>query len=239
MNISDFYMTAPLYSPPFFENREFGIFKNGQVIRHLAFVNVEKLRAFLIEHHPDHVYFSSAKYEIPDWGDMVKKKTTWIGSDLVFDIDFDHLKKKTISEAKRQSLKLISILRFDFGLQDLMLTFSGNRGYHVHCRDSCIQSLNNAARHEIADYFKETYEPQGKIKPNPNYVGIDAQVTADFTRLIRLPGSLHGGSGKMCEIIPLDSVTVPIAPKMKTQQRGMARSGQIREIHSEGGIRLE
>lgn len=233
--LSDYYMTAPLYEPPFFQNREFAIIKKDLPMwRHLAFANVEKLRAFLIEHAPLHVYFSSAKYEYPAIEDMPTKKKYWLGSDLTFDIDNDHLKKKTLIEAKKQVLKLLSILIFDFGFQDLTLTFSGRRGYHVYVRDECIQKCGNAERREIADYFQEFYpgtekldehgkKIQGSSKKNPNYIGIDAQVTADFTRLIRLPGTIHGGSGLMCEIIQLDSIEMPLAPKQRKQKQGFDR----------------
>jgi DNA primase small subunit len=64
MQISDFYMKAPLYEPPDFVNREFGFKTNGEkMVRHKAFSSIQKLRTYLIETAPDHVYFSSSKYE--------------------------------------------------------------------------------------------------------------------------------------------------------------------------------
>ncbi len=223
MNISDFYMTAPLFEPPMFANREFAFIlqkkiyssygwhvdlnNNPQMIRHFAFANVEKLRAFLIEYHPLHCYYSSAKYQYPGVPDMTTKKKGWLGSDIAFDIDKDKLKVPTLKEAKRQSLKLIRILRRNFGLQDLLWVFSGSRGYHVHCRDECIQKLQNPERREIADYFHE-FLPGRKHKDgtpmeNPKHVQIDIPITCDYTRLIRLPGTIHGGSGQVCELLPL------------------------------------
>lgn len=204
--LGDYYWKAPLYEPPFFQNREFAIFKNGQVIRHLAFPDVQKLRMFLIEQAPDHVYFSSAKYEHPAIEDMKLKKKYWLGSDLVFDIDYDHLRKPILKEALRQAKKLGKVLVENFGFEDLMLTFSGSRGYHVHVRDECIQKCTNAERREIADYFVLPYHPgkktkKGKDVKNKNFVEIDAPITGDFTRLMRLPGSLHGKTGNPCEII--------------------------------------
>jgi DNA primase small subunit len=203
VNIGDYYMRASLYTPPMFENREFAIIRKGAMIwRHLSFKNIDKLRAFLIEYAPEHVYFSSAKYTYPEL-DMQTKKKYWLGSDLIFDIDFDHLKVQTIEEAKKQSLKLIKILQKDFGFEKLLYIFSGNRGYHVHVQDACIQMCDNAARREIADYFCELL-PWRDEEHNEKYVGIDAPVTCDVSRLIRLPGSIHGGSGKVCEIIPIE-----------------------------------
>lgn len=206
MNISDFYMTTALYEPPFFLNREFAIIKRDlSMWRHLSFANVNKLRAFLIEHAPLHTYFSCAKYEYPEL-DMQAKKKYFLGADLVFDIDFDKLKVQTLNEAHRQTVKLKRILQKDFGFEDMMIVFSGKRGYHIHVRDACIQKCDNAARREIADYFCEFMPGKEKEKiENEKYIEIDTPVTCDVSRLIRLPGSLHGGSMKVCEIVQIDS----------------------------------
>ncbi len=200
-------MCAILYEPPQFENREFAIIKQGKDVtmwRHLSFKNVDKLRAFLIEQAPKHVYFSAAKYEYPELTPMQTKKKYWLGSDLIFDIDFDKLKVQSLEEALRHITKLKRILDKDFGLKKITVVFSGSRGYHIHVRDACIQQLNNEARREIVDYFCE-FMPWKEKENNDKYVGLDAPVTCDVARLIRLPGTLHGGSGKRCEVITIDS----------------------------------
>ena len=235
-NISDYYWHAELYSPPCLEQREFAVTKNGEMVRHLSFSSIPKLRAYLIERAPHGVFFSSAKYKYPDVFDMNTKKKGWLGSDLIFDIDYDHLKKPSLAEAEKQALKLISILNHDFGFQDLMLVFSGSRGNHIHVRDDCIQMLNNAERREIVDYFQQYYpntekkDEQGhKIpdtgKRNPNFVEIDAPVTADITRLIRLPGTpnVKEESVGICRVIDINSVKIPVAPKLRTELRRQER----------------
>ncbi len=77
-------------SPPQPEQREFGylMFKERFMVRHRTFNNMKALRAVLAETVPSDVYHSCAYYENPDF-DMDKKG--WIGSDLVFDIDADHI----------------------------------------------------------------------------------------------------------------------------------------------------
>ena len=189
MKLHDYYMTAELHEPPFFKNREFAVIKEGRMWRHLSFENVQKLRAFLIEKTPDHVYFSVAKYEDPSNKDMMEKRATWIGSDLIFDIDDDHLPVATLEEAAFHLVMLKEVLTKKFALKEIMYAFSGSRGYHAHVRDECIQTLNNHERQQIVEYI----EACG--------VCIDAPVTCDTARLIRLPGSIHGKTGKKCEII--------------------------------------
>jgi DNA primase small subunit len=191
-SISDYYWYAPLYEPPFFQNREFGFRKNGEkMVRHKAFSSVQKLRTFLIETAPDHVYFSSSKYADPAAYPMEDKKKGWIGSDLVFDIDYDHLKTPKLREAKKQSEKLLVILEDQLGFKKILYVDSGSRGFHVHIHDECVQKLDNAERREIADFFDHYKTRRSRKVINPNWVEIDTVVTTDFTRLIRLPGSLN------------------------------------------------
>ena len=189
MKLLDYYMTADLHEPPDFDKREFAVIIDGRMWRHLAFENVQKLRAFLMEKQPDHVYFSVAKYEDPGNQDMMVKREGWLGSDLIFDIDDDHLPEATLVEAAFHLLQLKKVLIEKFGLKDIMYTFSGSRGYHAHVRDESIQTLNNHERQQIVQYIEQFN------------IGIDAPVTADVARLIRLPGSIHGKTGLQCRII--------------------------------------
>jgi DNA primase small subunit len=77
-------------SPPLPEKREFGylMFKERFMVRHRRFAEFKNLRAALAETVPSDVYHSCAYYENPDL-DMDKKG--WLGADLVFDIDADHI----------------------------------------------------------------------------------------------------------------------------------------------------
>lgn len=77
--------------PSFFENREFGtlLFKEKTMVRHRSFRRFDELKGFLCELVPSDVYYSSAYYEEPDASEMSEKR--WLGADLVFDIDADHI----------------------------------------------------------------------------------------------------------------------------------------------------
>jgi len=77
-------------SPPLPQQREFGYltFKEKFMVRHRRCNTIESFRAILSKTSPSDVYHSCAYYENPDY-DMDKKG--WIGSDLVFDIDADHI----------------------------------------------------------------------------------------------------------------------------------------------------
>jgi DNA primase small subunit len=74
---------------PTIEKREFGFasFENW-MLRHKGFKNEEELTSFLQDFVPKDAYFSCAIYEAPD-AEMEKKG--WLGADLIFDIDADHI----------------------------------------------------------------------------------------------------------------------------------------------------
>ncbi len=89
---AEYYQDPRTVIPPVSlpEQREFGylMFKERFMVRHRRFSEFENLRATLAETIPSDVYHSCAYYQNPDY-DMDKKG--WIGSDLVFDIDADHI----------------------------------------------------------------------------------------------------------------------------------------------------
>jgi DNA primase small subunit len=78
---------SPLSS---FTQREFGFipFSEKIMIRHKGFTAPEELMAFITSITPAHAYYSAAYYEDPE-APMAKKG--WLGSDLIFDIDSDHI----------------------------------------------------------------------------------------------------------------------------------------------------
>jgi DNA primase small subunit len=76
--------------PTAIERREFGflLLKERIMLRHKGFSNVDDLRSSLKTIVPSDVYYSSAYYERPE-EDM--KGKGWLGADLIFDIDADHI----------------------------------------------------------------------------------------------------------------------------------------------------
>ncbi|MEM2094031.1 MAG: DNA primase small subunit PriS, partial [Candidatus Bathyarchaeia archaeon] len=76
--------------PSSISKREFGaiLFHEKMMIRHRAFKTAEELQSFITSVSPSDIYYSSAYYEYPE-NAMDKKK--WLGADLIFDIDSDHI----------------------------------------------------------------------------------------------------------------------------------------------------
>ncbi len=89
---SEYYKqySSSILPPASIERREFGflLLKERIMLRHKGFINVDALRSSLKTIVPSDVYYSSAYYERPE--EEMKGKG-WLGADLIFDIDADHI----------------------------------------------------------------------------------------------------------------------------------------------------
>lgn len=131
------------------------------MVRHESIVDESYLGEFLEQHKPRHVYHSTATYDEPGASTMGAKG--WQGADLVFDLDADHLPDvdpdqddyaSMLASCRDATAELVEQLETDFGFSDLTVVFSGNRGYHVHVRDSGVDGLDRHARREIVEYVR-------------------------------------------------------------------------------------
>ncbi|MEF8881923.1 MAG: DNA primase small subunit PriS [Halapricum sp.] len=162
----DHYRRADLTPPPDANEREWGFIPwtsgpGTTMVRHRSLLDLGTIEEFLARKRPRHIYFSAGRYDDPSASSMGQKG--WRSSDLVFDLDADHLPSVTLGEdtyaemlekCKDALLRLLDFLEDDFGFEDLTVVFSGGRGYHVHVRDAGIQGLESDARREIVDYVR-------------------------------------------------------------------------------------
>ena len=198
---SEYYQkhSSEIEPPLMMEKREFGffLFKEKIVVRHRSFGNVDALRNLLKSMSPSDAYYSCAYYEKPQ--EPMEKKG-WLGADLIFDIDADHISapcgkihdtwscnncgtigtiappavcpkcgqrnfnEKTwpcevcLEAAKVETMKLADFLMKDFGFSenDLLVSYSGHRGYHLQIESEKIRELDQPARMEMVDYLTGT-----------------------------------------------------------------------------------
>lgn len=162
----DHYRRSDVALPPAANAREWGFipFTAGPgttMVRHKALLDLGDLSAFLVDTCPRHVYFSAGQYDDPGTRSMEEKG--WRGSDLVFDLDADHLPTvdpdadtyaEMLRTCKDALLGLLDFLHGDFGFdpEQTSVVFSGGRGYHVHVRDESVRPLDRDARREIVEY---------------------------------------------------------------------------------------
>jgi DNA primase small subunit len=168
----DYYSSAELALPPQPERREWGHIpytasEGTTMVRHRSLLDMggdaQSVREFLTRDGPRHAYFSAARYDDPGRNEMAAKG--WRGADLVFDLDADHLPgvdaeaasyAEMLEACKGALQRLLTLLTEDFGFaeEDLLVVFSGGRGYHVHVRDDALLELDSDARREVVDYVR-------------------------------------------------------------------------------------
>lgn len=83
--------------PTAIKEREYGflLFEERMMIRHKGFKDASELRHFINVIIPSHIYYSAAYYERPE--DPMDSKG-WLGADLIFDIDADHIPTRCKTE---------------------------------------------------------------------------------------------------------------------------------------------
>jgi len=162
----DHYRRTEFTPPPDANEREWGYIPwtegpGETMVRHRSLLDMGELSDFLARERPKHVYFSAGRYESPAASTMADKD--WRSSDLIFDLDADHLPSVTLGEdsyaqmlakCKDALFRLLDFLDDDFGFEEMTVVFSGGRGYHVHVRDETVQGLDSDARREIVDYVR-------------------------------------------------------------------------------------
>ena len=172
----DHYRRATVTPPPEANEREWGYVPwtegpGDTYVRHNALLDLGEPEDFLARERPRHVYFSAGRYDDPGATTMSGKG--WRRSDLIFDLDADHLPSADPDDSYAEMLakckdalgRLLDFLERDFGFEELTVVFSGGRGYHVHVRDEGIQELGSDARREVVDYVRGIgLDPDGLVR---------------------------------------------------------------------------
>ena len=199
----NYFSSIELELPDDFILREFAFqdYHSRKYIRHISFQSIASLREYLIRKTPLNSYYSAAIYRDPAATNMEDKGL--IGAELMFDIDVDHIKGcnatgleingKTIhlitnrcfELGKDHELKLLDILQEDFGFSrnEIMVYFTGNRGFHTVVRpeDKEWLELGSPERREIIDYIKG--------------IGLDVNILIPKRRGVRVTESLKRCGG--------------------------------------------
>jgi DNA primase small subunit len=211
----DYYTRSPPPPPERFGRREFGFmfFDKTFVQRHLGFARESDFQSFLRERVPSHSYYSSAYYKDPAAEKMDDK--TWLGADLIFDLDADHIPgaeslsyTDMLAQVKREMIRLLDeYVLGDLGFDEsyLKVTFSGGRGYHAHISDPRVQALRSHERREIVDYIIGTDLNMEWLVPERTVgdkrYGATGRVQSFQTRQLPSPSS-GGWKGKLGRSLP-------------------------------------
>ena len=170
-----YYGSTSLEPPPRLARREFAAFtfsNDAFMRRHASFATAEEFRRYLAREVPRHVYYSSAYYRKPAEPTMSQKE--WLGADLIFDLDADHLRGAQSLDYPGQLRRVKEKLRTlvdaflirDTGLDPAARAPSapGGRGYHEHGREERSLPLTSPERRELVDYLSgEGFDPSSTV----------------------------------------------------------------------------
>jgi DNA primase small subunit len=204
------YSSAPLAPPPRIEQREFAFtdFEGTGMIRPIGFRGEDALRAWLKERAPAHAYHSMAYYKDPT---VEHREKVWLGGDLIFDLDADHVRgameaaksggyAAMLALVKKEFQRLLDFLTSDLGYppKEILIVFSGGRGYHAHVRDPRVVRLGSRERREIVDYItgrgllQSTYLRQAGVEAGSEIKrGLGKGKTVTQKQLVDAPGWAH------------------------------------------------
>jgi len=167
LRFSDYYNSlseSKIWTPPRLKNREWMFVPWGNRIpqRHRSFRTKTDLHNFIKKENPNSCFYSTAYYEDASERKMTEKG--WLGADLIFDLDGDHLPgidttdfPNLLATIQDQAWKLWSeFLEPEFGFKEeyIQTSFSGHRGFHIHVRDPNLLHLDSNARREIVNYIR-------------------------------------------------------------------------------------
>jgi len=196
-----YYEGTSIAPPHRLARREFAAFPfttETMMRRHATLRTPQEFQGFLRRETPRHVYYSSAYYRRPAEPTMSAKE--WLGADLIFDLDSDHLRGAEaldyagqLALVKSRLIALVDDFLFgDFGIDPAATSFvfSGGRGYHVHVRDDRFLPLTSPERRELVDYVLGTgFDPmmvvEGRrtdVRTGPTAAGLDDEVESTTTR---------------------------------------------------------
>lgn len=229
---AEWYRRNPPPMPDRFTRREFGYILwperpgTPPFIRHKAYDNSDRFHWYLQKAGPHSVYYSTAYYRRP--GEMKMLDKQWLGAELIFDLDADHLVEAEKAKAeghemplsaqlalvKTQFKRLLDEFLFgDFGLgeDDVWITFSGGRGYHAHVVQEKLLSLGSRERREIVDYVT------GKV---PAEKGSDKPDVSVFMRTEVTRAKEWQGKVKLEETFRMEPASAPGWPGRMSRTLG-------------------
>ncbi len=187
-SFGSYYKVNPPRMPDRFTRREFGFIlwpdKPGPppFVRHRAYDNASRFHNYLAWRGPHSCYYSTAYYRRP--GEMRMLDKQWLGAELIFDLDADHLAEAEAAAARGETMGLPEQLELvkkkfrtlleefllgDLGIdeKDVWLTFSGGRGYHAHVTAPALLQLDQKGRREVVDYVTgKVPTKQGSNEPD-------------------------------------------------------------------------
>jgi DNA primase catalytic subunit len=175
----------------------------------------EVLQRWLVRYRPSDVYYSTSCWLVPE--NLGRRERTplsdniFLSSDIVFDIDRTPFSTENLELARQDTVRLLEFCDSN-RLAVKYIAFSGSKGFHVVCADArryddpsplVREELAKAARREIV------------TRVLAERIAIDAKITTDTRRIIRVPGTINSKTGYICTMISREQLDRPVSTILK------------------------
>jgi len=147
---------------------------------------------------PRNVYYSVLKWLDPKSLGSKKVGNYCLGGPLIFDVDVKTTGiygDETIEKGVTAIFSLEEFLNKRYGFDNFACAFSGKRGFHLYVRDFDPRNFGNEYGQQSTELIEKNLRTKIAKEVIDKEFTIDAQVTTDTRRIVRLPNTLHGGSG--------------------------------------------
>ena len=163
---------------------------------------------------------------------MVEKG--WLGADLIFDLDGDHLPGVSdndfpgmMEKIQEQAWSLWSdFLHPEFGFDEkyVQTTFSGHRGFHIHVRDPSLMHLDSNARRELVNYITGVGIDVQSVMSGPK-IGWSERIDLGFDDVVGKLADISSGEN------PIESIS-QLHSSLKSRNISCSKE-QIKKLASE------
>jgi len=118
--------------------------------------------------------------------------------------------------ASQASSTPIQLIAKGLNLDDKIFVFSGSKGFHLVYEDWQSSRLTGNSKSRYAtQYLNDRHEMNragkttivSRLKRNPKLL-LDWEVTTDTRRIIRVPGTVHGKTLRVCKVVEPSEITL-------------------------------
>jgi hypothetical protein len=173
------------------------------------------LRRWLVRYRPSDVYYSTSCWLVPE--NLGRRERTpvsdniLLSSDVAFDIDRSPFSPANLELARGDTLRLLTFCD-DNDMTVKYIAFSGSKGFHVICADTC--------RSDDPSPFVREDEAKARRKEIiarvlAKGIAIDTRITADTRRIIRVPGTINSKTGYICTVLSRQQMSQPVSAILK------------------------
>ena len=207
-----------LYIPEDLSHTHLRLFSEGHAFKIRDIITGPgHLLSILKRYSPSDVFYTPSKFSDPT---VINKKSDKMSQNLflyanefVIDIDSSDPKKsweENLAASKNAVLKILGYLKdgdwvpfMPFGWYPFMLVFSGNKGWHMHFHFDARPNEPDPIKRELrvkqikSRIIDDIYRFEPLVDTIPSW---------DTRRIIRLPGSVHGKTGNLVEIVKEEEI---------------------------------